>query len=538
MNIELLNIAVGVVTGCAVVLACNGAKLEQWIRSELMTYVAVIGFGVSYFGVYELIDPNWQRGFFFGIFCAIVWLRFGVPRLEKFQDELIKRSRILFGEHTDMRLLAKQIAKKSVVYDPRRHFIAGSVFIGADQTGKPFSLPLSALRHLMLMGTTGGGKGQLLQSVSAQLLAEREAVFYLDPKADEYAPHVMFDAAHRAGVDYHFLNLAVGQPAQINVLEGATEREVVQLLEATFQLQDRGKPSDFYLAGDRDAVRELACMIASEGLTCREAFQRIANDESFAERAANLRSRLKAVAEVAAVNAKQSAIDLAQVIEKGGAVYVQGALEEESTKAAMRMLFVRIIQLASRRDRMAGPLRQVNIIADELRFQISGPVLTALSTARDKGVRLLLACQSITDIKAAETSMDKDALAGIVIENTPIKLTYRLEDPETAELMAKKSGTIRVMEEVRESRLNLAFTETLGKRSLREAEAYRVDANTFLSLPQGWGVLMYGGDVHVLQIAPLQVAKTKLAIEVTPAALACPEYSRTAEEDCFDLGDT
>lgn len=538
MSTEILNFTVGAATGLSLLLACNAAILEQWLRSELFTYAGVLGLGASYWGQFDLHDPAWQRGCIFGVACAVIWMRFGVPWIEQATDELIKRSRIMLGQHTDMRVLAERISRNSVSYDPRRFFQADSVFVGVDQAGKAFHLPMTALRHLMVMGTTGGGKGQLLQSLSAQLLNQKESVFYLDPKADEFAPHVLFDAAARAGVGYQFLDLGVDQPPQINVLEGASQREVIQLLESTFQLQDRGKPSDFYLAGDREGVRELAALIVEHGLTCREAFLRIADDKAFAEQAANLRSRLKALAEVSAINAQRSAIDLAHVIESGGAVYVQGALEEEATKAAMRMLFVRLIQLASRRDRLAGALRQVNIIADELRFQISGPVLTALSTARDKGVRLLLACQSLADIRASETSMDKDALAGIVIENTPLKLTYRIEDPDTAELLARKSGTVRVMEEVRETRLNMVLTETLGKRSLRESEGYRVEPNTFLSLPRGWGVLMYGGEVQVLHISPLPVIKTHKAIAITTSE--CSEAQTplpVADGGCFDLGD-
>lgn len=199
---------------------------------------------------------------------------------------------------------------------------------------------------------------------------------------------------------------------------------------------------------------------------------------------------------------------------------------------------MRIIQLASRRDRLAGPLRQVNIIADELRFQISGPVLTALSTARDKGVRLLLACQSVSDLRASENSMDKEALAGIVVENTPIKLVYRVEDPVTAELMAKKTGAVRVMEELRETQLNLALTETMTSRSLRETTADRVDQNTFLSLPAGVGVFMFGGDVRLLHITPLIVEKNPAATCISPASDHNVTSAAATSQSVFDLGGT
>jgi hypothetical protein len=177
------------------------------------------------------------------------------------------------------------------------------------------------------------------------------------------------------------------------------------------------------------------------------------------------------------------------------------------------MLFVRVQQLATARDRMGEALRTVCVIADEAKYHVSRPILQGLGASRDKGMRVILAMQSFLDLRDGPADMNPDAVLGAVIANTPVKLVYRLEDPDTAEWFARKGGTVRVREETQPLSRNGLLTETRGsERSLRETEHYLMDPNRLLHLPPGWAVLYGLALAQTCYVSPYRVAKCREAI--------------------------
>jgi hypothetical protein len=242
------------------------------------------------------------------------------------------------------------------------------------------------------------------------------------------------------------VHLSPKQPPQFNLLEGAEEDEIEELFNAGFDLADKGGEGDFYRAADRAAAYEAAHLAATKRLTMAELWQEVG--ELFAKRAPGFVGKLHEAARVQPANAKFDAIDFAQMLETGGAIYVVGSTTLQPVRRMQQMLFMRFLQLATKRDRTAGPLKTVCIIADEAKYHISRPVLNSLGTARDKGVRVVVAFQSFADLRDVSDDLNPDAVIGSFTENTPCKLVYRLEDPETAEWLAQKSGNKLVDDEI------------------------------------------------------------------------------------------
>ncbi|WP_176713326.1 TraM recognition domain-containing protein, partial [Aliivibrio fischeri] len=151
---------------------------------------------------------------------------------------------------------------------------------------------------------------------------------------------------------------------------------------------------------------------------------------------------------------------------------------------AQRMILIRLFQLAEERDRVKSKPRPIAIFLDELKYHLSKAALEGLGAARDKGVHIIMAHQSIADLKDCPADLNGDAVVGAVVENTKFKLVYKLQDPETAEWVSKMSGTILVDDETRQIERTTVLTETLSDdRSVRLAERYLVDTNMLQSLP-------------------------------------------------------
>lgn len=460
----------------------------------------------------------------FSWLAAMWWMRYGVRKFEILTHKVTAKTSLERNKKTDVRDIKKHIPEHALTFDPLK-FVnkTKGIFLGLDENKAPSYIEWPADKpapHVQVIGTTGAGKGVVLGVIASQFLERGEAVFFCDPKNDEWAPSVMFDAAKRMGKPYHYINLNRPNGAQFNLFEGATEDEAFELFQAGFGLTEKGDASDFYGIADRREAGITAKVMATEGLTIAEVYaarQDVANDpDSGAEK---FFGKLREMAETPSINAKSGGISLAQVIAEGGCVYIVGSMRNDIVKTAQRILLVRLIQLAERRDRMGEEVRRICVILDEVKYHLSRPALEGLSAARDKGVHLVIVHQSLGDLKDCSKDLNPDAVVDAVVENCRVKIGYRLQSPVTAEWFAGMSGTIQVDDESRNVKKNLAQAETIeAGRSIRQADRFLVDENMLLNLPPSVAVLYGCGLAKFVSIQPLKVTKSLDAVRIIECA--------------------
>ena len=378
---------------------------------------------------------------------------------------------------------------------------------------KPIYYQAAVLPHVQVAGTTGSGKGVLLQILAAQCLLNGEAVFWLDPKDDEYGEHALAQAAKDAGKPFIKIDIRPAAKAKINFFHKSEKEQIEELLLGGFSLSEKGTDSDFYSIDDRAAASFVASQ-CQPGDTPPSLFNRFG--EELEQKAKKFHGLLKEMAELAPVNAKEG-VDLRKVVQEGGAVYVVGSMRNAKVIRMQRMLLVKIIQLCEERDRTAGKPRPVCAILDEAKYHISKPFLESLGAARDKGLHVILAHQSLSDLRDCPADLNADAVVGAVMENCALKIIYRVEDPLTAEWMARKSGRIQVDDEVRRVTKNSALSETLNpERQIRQAERFFIDENMILNLHKSQAVVFGNGLPSFISTSHMKVQKASINLQ-TPA---------------------
>lgn len=93
---------------------------------------------------------------------------------------------------TDVRRV-KEILPVTTEYDPMDYIdLNKGIFIGLSREGEPQYIPLKEwqTQHADIIGTTGAGKGVVTGILLYQSILADEGVFVLDPKNDEWAPHL------------------------------------------------------------------------------------------------------------------------------------------------------------------------------------------------------------------------------------------------------------------------------------------------------------------------------------------------------------
>lgn len=350
-----------------------------------------------------------------------------------------------------------------------------------------------------------------MQPFISQCILAKEAVFFVDPKNDEYLVHAFKKIADKAGVPFHIIDLN-RDIRQFNIFSDTSFKQIKALLEAGFCLERSGKPSDFYKIKDRAMAKTIAKLFRN-GDTAESIYQKYS--KLMAKTAENFEGLFSELADVTAINAKHG-VSLKKVVEEGGFIYVIGSMDSQDIKMVQRMLLVRVKQLAEERDRIQSEPRKICYVLDEAQHHVSRTFLDAFGAARDKGMHLVLAHQGVADFKDNEAGLDGDAVFEKVFENTALKLVYKVQLPKTATIFSAKSGKIQVDDETRtvEKSLSLAESTTGGAKQIKQSESFLIDENMLMNLPFRCGVLFGVGQAKLIHTSPIQVYKTYEALVI------------------------
>ncbi|WP_155813439.1 type IV secretory system conjugative DNA transfer family protein [Capnocytophaga gingivalis] len=447
-----------------------------------------------------------------GFFIHLCLRRFIEPEIQNIKHKAIKKTKLERDVRTDVRKI-KDLLPVTIKYDPLQYIdLSKGVFIGLNDAEKPQYIPLEdwQKQHADIIGTTGAGKGVATAILLYQSIIADEGVFVLDPKDDEWAPHLYREACRAAGKPFALIDLR-SKKYQVDLLEGTNSETLEELLNAGFSLAEKGEGADFYRLGDRRASRHVSELYES-GMTLRDLF----NTEyirSIQEDVANFHAKMEEISLLNSVNAR-GGLSLKDTFDNGGCVYIIGSMRNPKIISAQRMILVRLLQIAEARDRIKSKPRPIAIFLDELKYHLSRPALEGLGAARDKGVHIIMAHQSLGDLEDCPADLKPKAVIGAVVENTKFKLVYRVQDPATAKWVAEMSGSILVDDESRKVKTNAVLVESVeGDRMIKQSERFYVDTNMLLNLPDFVSFIFTNKHLpRASMISPIKVSKRALVI--------------------------
>jgi hypothetical protein len=462
----------------------------------------------------------WGLGVAGGVFSALAWLRWGAPALDVLRHRGARRSGLERNKKTDVREIGKMLPAEIGKFDPARYFRERRFFVGLDEDRHAVYLDPQTWRlsHVLLSGRTRAGKGVVAQTLLAQACMRGEFVVVLDPKGDEWLPHVLHAACEKCDAPYLFVDLRQPEP-QIGLFSQARPDEIETMLIGGFSLAEKGEAADFYRLADRAAAREAAQALAA-GRTPARVLAELG--KVWVDSAAGFHASFVELVNTSSCSATD--FDWEGWAHGGGCLYVVGDALQPALVRAQRMVALRLMLLAKKLQEEGRPMRTITLFADEFKWHISRPFMAALGMAAGWGVHCVLAMQSLQDLSDVPADLDKDAVRGAVMENCAIQLSYAIKDPETAEWLARSTGTVQVDDEMRTVQRNVALAETVDpERRIRQAERYLIDENMFLMLPKGCAVLSVPGQLaRFVFTSPLKVEKTPAAREIRPAAGQTP----------------
>ena len=423
---------------------------------------------------------------------------------------------VLFGQpaskrlgRTDIRNVADSLpGELAEAYDPRKYFNSQKgVFLGLSATGKPTYISTTEWRksHCQVMGTTGAGKGVIAGVLLTQSALAGEAVVVIDPKNDEYLPLVLASAAKTAGVPFISIDLH-GKQAQWHPFYGKDEHAIDELLTAGLGMADTGSDADYYRVEDRSVARKFANFASKKSLPVQQLFTDfyLANPELI-DSAKKLYADLEELFSSPVVQAAKG-LDISSLLEQGAIIYVRGSTRNPRLIKLQKIFLLTCMQAIEIRNRDTA--KSVILFLDEFKYVISKSAIEALGTIRDKRAHVMVAHQSLSDLKDVGSGLSPDAVIGGVVENCAFKISYQVRDPDTADWLSRLSGTVLYTDESRSFvKAGHLGGERVAQRTLRQAEKPFVDVNQLFSLPNRAAVCFGIGSAKFIYTSPMQVDK-------------------------------
>lgn len=512
----------GVLTYLAILIRHQSTRNFLLISTTLLISCEI----ASYFILPELIKSLTKNyfhlpetrlyglgGFFIGgMAFSFALIRYCTPALEQMKSFLTKNSKLERNLKTDIRYISSYLPNPQKYYDPEKFFnIKKGTFFGLNENRKPTYLPITCCRssHMQFTGTTGSGKGIAAGVMLTQAIQQGEAVIVVDPKNDEFLPHVLYKAANNAQVPYIYIDLLSDIPAW-NPLSKKTAFEGEELLSVGFDIGEKGTDADYYRLNDRCAARSFAGLCANKSITLIEALRSFLSQfPEIAEKGDKFTSDIEEIALMPITNIRKG-LDISSALENGAVIYVRGSMRNPRVKKLQRMFVLSVMQHIENRDR--DKARHVCMFLDEFKYLISRPTMEAIGAIRDKNAHVILAYQSVGDLYDCPDDMSPESIRSSINENCSIKLTYRVHDPDTAKWIAEMSGTILVDDELRHMRTNAGLAEVKGgERTLRQTERPLIDTNMLKGLAERCAVLYGQGLPQFVFISPIFVEKVPAA---------------------------
>jgi hypothetical protein len=154
---------------------------------------------------------------------------------------------------------------------------------------------------------------------------------------------------------------------------------------------------------------------------------------------------------------------------------------------------IQYVQSISKNNRKA-----ISVYLDEFASIASSGFIELLNKARSANVRLTLAHQSLGDLTSISNSF-----ASQVMDNTNVKIIFRLDSPDTCEFFARLIGTRKSAKQTFQVNHSGIFgSNETGMGTTRATEEFIVSPNSFRKLGRG--------ESFVITKIPYQISRCKL----------------------------
>lgn len=409
---------------------------------------------------------------------------------------------------------------------------SSEILIGNDKlNNRPVYLPLKDIdRHIQIMGGTGAGKTNLLKNMIEPLIEKNESVIFLDMKAEKEMITWLKNTHKLYKKEKDFSYISTNFPEESAKIHPTKKEDISDIVPMIMNSIIWSEP--YYEERCRQgliAAVSYLKLVQKKGLkfiNLNDILSLIIDEKNFNEYEkkyniydfdkeakssftnllynSDLQKNItKLVAALTTLqnsslgsiffNAKSSDKSMAEVVKKGGFLYIQlNAMKDQiSANLAGKILLQDLINTVGEKNAKGEKFAQkkCTIIVDEFADFASENFIMFLNKCRSAGVRVIIAYQSSGDLEHISNVFSKR-----VSSNCGIKLFFGTNEPTEAEEMSNRVGTRKSTKKTQK-----LVEETIEKiGSIRDVEEFIIHPNDIKNMDIGdilmlnkWGKTKY-----------------------------------------------
>ena len=430
----------------------------------------------------DILQDQWLIPVIFGTSAVILRFilnRWGAPLC----SSLLRRFRFLQPTQSpnDIQQEVNQYQRKD--FDPAKYYQQDKIFIGLDQDNSPDYVSLDTWHetNMQVIGPTRYGKGVLLGCLMDQSIRLGDALVYIDPKADTWAPHILLQAAKATSRPFYYLALHDDGPGSWAPFTGGSIRDAAARLEIAFGLQYTGNAGTDYYKSQEKAELE-AILLRDRSI--KGMFNALKDNDKTNRINAELAqwSEIQALCPV-----DNTSFSIERALEENAIVYVQGSLDDAIVTTATKVFITEYVQTARTLFKQKKRTTHATMVVDEVSFLASQTLAKSLATCIGFNMNFVLTYQSPSDLlNIDDKTIDPKYLLQSITVNSQLKVTYGGSDKDSAELVSKLSGTtMKSFTRLETTDVNSATGGEVWKngRSIMQQEVPLIHSNTMYVLP-------------------------------------------------------
>ena len=364
------------------------------------------------------------------------------------------------------------------------------IFLGLDNNNQPVYVPASTWleTNMMVTGPTRYGKGVVLGCLMEQAIIRGDQLIYIDPKNDKFAAKIMLQTCAKYDRPFYYVSLNDDSLGYWSPFEGGKRRDAYNRLISIFGMMENSGDADFYKAMEKKVFNRLIKL--EDPFDIESIYRKVKyhneHVQDDGDRLLKIEAQLENWRQIESLNPPKdfSGFSLEKAMLENAVIYFQGSLNDEVIKTATKSFILEVIQESARLDRMRKS--HLTFIIDEVRFLVSKTLADALATIVGFRVNIVTACQSINDLKTPDDiNLDGEATYRSISTNSQLKLVYGGADSDTAEWVAKLSGSIvKQVTSMEKVTVKAAGAEAWDMgRTVKSLEEALIPENVALTLP-------------------------------------------------------
>lgn len=335
--------------------------------------------------------------------------------------------------------------------------------------------------HQMVFGASGSGKTfSVLRPQIAYAIKEGQCVFIIDPKGDVEFRDAVYSYCKFFGREDDFCYFSLSNPEISDQFNPFKTKSTTEAKDLIISVTDWSEPHYKKMA----EVHLLRALMGMENPTLSKIINNLPGKKELSGLLADL--NIMQMSAFGPLIDLESAPGLLDFYKENSVCFFSLDVQAypETAIRLGRIILGSLMGVSNYTQTSLNPAQRkpTTIVVDEFGSFVSDTFINFLNKARSSNFRLIMATQSLGDLKRSGTEQLSQ-----ILDSTMVKIVLRMGDPDSVEYCSRIFGTQDTLKETRQVDTHALFLKETGLGSERLGQSFVVPPSEIKKIGRGVG---------------------------------------------------